>query len=269
MLSPHEIPRFLTYHPRDFESSRVLNIPKTRKAPTVDFHQPTMFATLMDLDAFSIDLINEILQYSDLSTISMFSLLNRQARIIAYESLPYKHLLLHAPHAPVALIRTGVGSHFIVQEVFHVLCSPDCRICGNFGAFLWMPACIRCCFVCLRKTPELLPMSESHAKAVFGLTKKALAKVPIVVTIPGNYGSPRKEYRMRRRLLSVERALQVTTTTRSGARTRNAARLDDVTRFMVTIPFPYFDLTSHGTTQIGRACRGCKRAHDKRQIIAF
>src|SRR6266542_2755050 len=137
----------------------------------------------------------------------MFSLLNRQARTIVHTSLPYKHLLRHVPRALVALMRTG-GSHF-TDEVFRTFCSPACCICGNFGAFLWIPECIRCCFTCMRKAPELMPMGKSQAKAVFGLTKRALAKVPIMITLPGTYGLFGKQYKRPRHLLSRARALQV------------------------------------------------------------
>jgi len=284
--SQHKILRVLTYHPRIFDSS-VLSEPipsktqrRLRANIIVHFDSPSTFATLGDLNPFPIELLNEILRYSNLYTISMFSLLNRQARTIVRASFPYKHLWSHAPRALVALIRTGASHCFTVDEVFQAFCSPSCRICGNFGAFLWIPECIRCCFLCLRRSPKLMPMGESRARAVFGLTKKSLAKVPIVTTLPGTYSS--KYYIMRRRLLSRATALQVATMTHGGGQRlakyieskmshaeatserQNAATgtVDHITRFMVTIPFPYFDPTSR-TTHIGLACKGCKRASDK------
>ena len=290
--SPHEILRLLTYHPRGFDSSVLSESIYTKRrsrANIVHFKPPPTFATLGDLNAFPIELLNEILRYSDLYTISMFSLLNRQARTIVHASLPYKHLLRHAPRALVALIRTA-GSHFTVDEVFHTLCSPACCICGNFGAFLWIPECIRCCFLCLRKAPELLPMGKSHAKAVFGLTKKALARVPIMITLPGTYSLFDKQYSRPRHLLSRARALQVAIMTHGGEQglakymesklshaeatfeqqpiaMRNSETVDDITRFMATIPFPYYDPTSR-KTHIGLACKGCETVFNSTKLVS-
>ncbi len=127
--------------------------------------------------------------------------------------------------------------------------------------------------------PELLPIGESDAKAVFRLTNKALrlAKVPVVITLPGCYGQFSKNYRRPRHLLSRVRVRQVAIMTHGGEQElakymesshanatlkrqmRNASRetANDITRFMVAIPFPYFDPTSH-KMHIGLACQGCQ-----------
>ena len=272
-VSPQEILQLLTYRRQDFDS-KVLSVSTNR----VHFNESPAISTLGDLDKLSIELLYMILHYSDLCTASAFCLLNRQARMVVHASLPYKNLVRHAPHAIAALIRTRVGSHFTVDEVFHTFCTPSCYVCGRFGAFLWIPECIRCCFPCLRAAPELMPMGENHAKAVFGLTKKTLAKVPIMVTLPGTYGFPSKPYIRQRHLLSRNRARQVAIMTHGGEEelaqymesrisqsklasnqleaTQKTTR-DDVTRFMATISFPYFDPASR-TVDVGLACQGCK-----------
>ena len=289
--SRRKILRVLTYHPRDDCSVLSEPIPRKRfrrpQANIVHFNPPSTFGTLGDLNALPIELLNEILRYSDLYTNFMFSLLNRQARTIVHASFPYKHLWRHAPRALVALIRTG-ASHFTVDEVFQTFCSPSCHICGNFGSFLWIPECIRCCFVCLRKAPKLMPMGESRARAVFGLTKKSLAKVPIVTTLPGTYSPFNKYYKMRRHFLSRASALQVATMTHGGKqglakhmeskmshaeatferRHAPTGTVDHITRFMVTIPFPYFDPISR-TTHIGLACKGCKRVFESEKALTL
>src|SRR5260370_25525440 len=98
--------------------------------------------------------------------------------MVVHASLPYKNLIRHAPHAIAALVGTRAGSHFTLDEVFHTFCTPSCHVCGHFGAFLWIPECIRCCFPCLRAAPELMPMGESHAKAVYGLHQENTCKSP-------------------------------------------------------------------------------------------
>ena len=131
----------------DFDSS-VLSIRTDSVPPDVQcFNESLAISTLADLDALPIELLNMILCYSDLCTVSAFSLLNRKARMIVHALPPYRLLVLHAPHAIVALMKTRAASHFTVDEVFHTLCTPSCHICSRFGAFFWIPDCIRCCFL--------------------------------------------------------------------------------------------------------------------------
>jgi hypothetical protein len=200
--APHEIFSLLAYHPRDLDAS-VLSISTDPDPPThvVDSNRPPVCATLGDLDTLPIELLDEVLQYSDLRTVSMLRLLNRRARVVVDTSVPYRHILLRAPGVVTALGRTGVASHFSVSEVFYALSTPTCQV--------WhIPECIPCCFSCLREAPELMPMGEGDARAAFGLTKRGLAKVPIMVTLPGTYTPSKIPYRKRRHLLSREKARQ-------------------------------------------------------------
>src|ERR1700722_2428082 len=296
---PHEILSLLAYHPRDFDAS-VLSISistdRDPLTPVVEFHHPFACGTLGDLDALPIELLNAVLRCSDLYTVSTLRLLNRRARVVVDASVPYKHILRHAPRVIAALERTGVSSHFSVDEVFNALSPPACCICGRFGTFLWIPECIRCCFPCLREAPELMPMGERDAKAAFGLTKSGLAKVPIMVTLAGTYTPFKIPYRKKRRLLSRERAQQAATVAHGGEEglaryikfgtsqakiaydRRAAARdttkeafdsqgrinntIDDITRFMTVVPLPYFDPNSR-TMHVGLACQGCKFALER------
>ncbi|KIJ36927.1 hypothetical protein M422DRAFT_33978 [Sphaerobolus stellatus SS14] len=66
------------------------------------------------------------------------------------------------------------------MQVFDTFCSGVCFVCGKFGAFLWIPECIRCCIPCVREPHELPHMSEWDAKVAFGLTPNTLSKFPIV-----------------------------------------------------------------------------------------
>jgi hypothetical protein len=203
----HEMLRLLAYHPQDYDDS-VLSISDPPTHITDLVHRPLAYATLGDIDALPVELINEVLRYSDLRTVATLRILSRRAREVVDTSVPYKHILLHAPHVITALARTGAASHFTVDEVFYTLSTAVCYVCGEFGSFLWIPECIQCCFLCLREAPELMPMGERDAKAAFGLTTSGLAGVPIMVTLPGKYGPLMKLYRKTWRLLSRTRARQ-------------------------------------------------------------
>jgi hypothetical protein len=293
---PREILRLLAYHPSHFDDS-VVSIPAKKRRPVVitNLRQATC-ATLGDLESLPLELFNEILRHSDLHAVSALCSLNRRARALVISSYPYKLILQNAPHVVAALEKTGTASHFSVDDVFHALSAPSCHVCGKFGAYLWIPECIRCCFPCVQKAPELMPISERDASAAFGLTKNRLSRVPIMTTLPGAYGPQQRHYRKKRYLLSRERARQAAIDVHGGeeklaryikydtsrakiayykrvaaldgsaAAHNNPNRtMDDPTRFMAAVPLPYLDLSS-GKTHIGLACERCEFAHDSDKV---
>ena len=141
-------------------------------------------------------------------------------------------------------------------------------------------------------------MSKQDAKAAFGLSERALSKVPIVHTLPGRY-SPRcaNLYNWRRWLLSHETARNIALEIHGGeeglnsyinsnaSRARAKAAYDqrvanrnalnrfdvddsplallqgDVCRYMVTTHLPYFDTKSRLVTQTSLSCKGCVLAY--------
>jgi hypothetical protein len=191
-------------------------------------------------------------------------------------SFHYKLILLKAPQAVAALEKTGIASHFSVDDLFHALSTPSCHVCGQFGTYLWIPECVRCCLACMSK-PELLPMTERDARAAFGLTKSGLERVPIMATLPGTYTSFQRPYSRTRYLLSQERARQAAVDIHGGEEelaeyvnngTSNAkiaydqrvakrgGAVNDPTRFMSVVPLPYLD-SGLRVTRTGLACQGC------------
>jgi hypothetical protein len=146
---------------------------------------PSLFGSGLDL--LPIELLSVVLQFSDLHTlqVSTLRLVNRRTKTVVEEFIPYKLIIIHAPFLLDVLTRTGVASHFTAVQVFDALCSDSCVICGRFGEFMWIPDCIRCCIPCVQASREL--MTKRDAKAAFGLSGKAISKVPIVHTLPGTY----------------------------------------------------------------------------------
>ena len=197
-------------------------------------------------------------------------------------SIPYKYILFnHTPQVVATLERTGIVSHFSVKDVFSALSTrwPYCHVCGKVGMYLWIPECIRCCFLCMEMAPELMPIGERDAKAAFGLTS-GMKRVPTMLTLPGVYTIARRPCRQRRRLVSRKKARQaaiivhggedgfanyingISTKTKIACERRITALntgVRHITRYMTTIPLPYFNANSR-ETHIGLACRGCEFA---------
>jgi len=279
-----EILRFLTYRTQQFDAS-VVSIP-TKKTTQIVTGLPC--TTLGDLEPLPLESLNEILRYSDLHSASAFRSLNRRARAVVESSFPYNLILHNAPNVFAVLEKTGIASHFSVDDVFQALCTPSCHICGEFGTYLWIPECIRCCFSCVMKAPELMPVSEPDARTAFGLTKSGLASVPIMTTLPGVYTTRQRLYRRTRRLLSRERARQAaldihggledlhnyvhfgtfkvkTTYSRRVAASAETTK-NDHTRFMAVVPLPYLD-PSLRITHTGLSCRGCQFARKEAALF--
>ena len=282
--------RVVAYHCQDYDAS-VLSTSTDTKPPACLIDHG--LSTLGDLEVLAVELFSEILQYAPLSSVLTFRLLNKRARAAVDTSVPYKYILLNAPCIISALVRTGVSSHFTVDHIFRTFTTPDCQVCGKFGAFLWIPECIRCCIPCVRESPELCPMTECDAKAAFGLTKKTLASVPVMISLPGTYTLSETPQKRTRRLLSQKLARLAAVVAHGGEKgfmdfidsgisqsriayerrvaARNRAQesfdsqgnlncsIDDVRRFMATTHLPYFDLTTR-TTQNGLSCQGCQLA---------
>lgn len=95
---------------------------------------------LGDLDSLPLELFNEILRCSDLRAVSEFRSLDRRARVVVQASFPYKLLVLKAPNILTPLEKTGIASHFSIDDVFYALSTASCHACGEFGAYLWIRA---------------------------------------------------------------------------------------------------------------------------------
>lgn len=287
-----DILHLLAYHYKNYDDS-VLSIHNEENRPTHSINHYPILPASVGLDLLPVEMLSAVLRFSDLHTLSTLRLVNRRTKVVVEGFIPYKLIKLHAPYVLDALTRTGVASHFTAVQVFDVFCSDSCAICGKFGAFLWIPGCIRCCIPCVRESQELLPMTQRDAKAAFGLSQKALSKVPIVHTLPGIYTLLGTQYKRRKWLLSRGKAREIAVEVHGGEEglisyitsntsrakaaydqrvaKRNATRsafdskgernitIDDISRFLVTTRLPYFN-SELRSTQTGLSCKGCQAA---------
>jgi hypothetical protein len=288
-VEPHEALSVLA-DPRPDRNVIVLSIAPNPFTVNINY-STTNLSTLGVLDKLPLELLNAILRGFDIRTVFKLRMLNRRMRMIIDTFSPYKTIARHAPEVVAALIRTGVASFFTLDKVHYALCTPACHVCGKLGSFLWIPGCIRCCFPCLLEEPELMPMTKQDAKAAFGLTESSLVNVPIMTTLPGTYTLDRKPYRRERLLVSRERARQVAVVVHGGeeglekyikfgkskakvkyeeqaatkwstwgdrdSKGRENRTIQDITRYMSAMPFPYFDINTQ-TTPSTFTCKGCE-----------
>ncbi|KZT02367.1 uncharacterized protein LAESUDRAFT_730346 [Laetiporus sulphureus 93-53] len=264
-------------HPEHVDESMLsISISTKDRLDLGDVEAAAPKATLGALSPLPTELFDFVVQDSDLRTVAALRLVNRRARTSVDASAPYKYLLRHAPHIVAALAQTGISSFFTVDQVFQVLCSNRCVQCDKFGSVLFIPECLRCCFSCLQNVSWMMPMTESDAKAVYGLTRRALVDVPSMLSLPGTYTFESLAHRKRFRLYSyrmvelhgdADVVLRYLNKEGLSARNqswrrlwepaRNGSKFITSARFMAGISIPWFDTVTR-TTYAGYACRGCQ-----------
>ncbi|PPR02901.1 hypothetical protein CVT26_009749 [Gymnopilus dilepis] len=286
----------ISYQPHDQYRAGI-----TLSKPSLDaeFEPPT--ASLGNLKVLPVEIFDWVIKYATMHAASSLRTVNRQTRLLVDASLPYKHIISSAPHIGATLVRTGVAPHFTVEEVFWILTHPACRVCGNFGMYLWILDLERCCFTCLKEDPNLMPMTEKDARAAFGLTAGQMSQIPVVVSLPGKYkafGVMRRRTgkfvsRVRARQLGLaihgdedglsnyftssnskakaaydKKAVQRSKPMAYDSHGRVNNTLNSVERYLVSVHLPYLDLKTY-TTKMGLACSGCQFAVNRRSALSF
>ncbi|KAH7926504.1 hypothetical protein BV22DRAFT_1128095 [Leucogyrophana mollusca] len=272
--------------------------PGTNRTPPtanqIQLSQKPPNSSMGTLTVFPVELLNEVLRYSVLTAALSIRSLNRKARLIVDNSIPYKYLTLNASAALKILVQTKAADYFTIDHIYHVLCHPVCSICGVYAAYVWLPEYTRCCMPCLRQAPVFMPMTTADAKAAYGLTERALLSVPVITSIPGEYGYGMMCRKREKpvRLLSPQLARKAAVIahggetklaeyyrTGSGSRTLNAYKKrmerlkgeadpetgfktpeDDITRFMMATRVPYYDAASGIVHTEMLGCEGCQTA---------
>lgn len=108
--------------------------------------------------------------------------------IVVVDSLPeHRDLMRYAPRALAALAKTRLIHHFPAATVHGALLSADCISCNNFGPFLFLPTCERCCYHCLCRVQGFWVIPISMAKKCFGLSATGAKTLPILHSVPGKY----------------------------------------------------------------------------------
>ncbi|KAK0449849.1 uncharacterized protein EV420DRAFT_1564416 [Desarmillaria tabescens] len=215
------------------------------------YSRPDFRTEVLDLTSLPIELFELIFRSADLRAIASFQRVNKRARIIARSSIPYKYLLLHAPSALCALTRST--AYFTVGQLYDVLCSSTCSVCDQFGGFIWLPACKRCCVPCLRESPQLRPITQRESMAALGLRRRALPDDPGASHI----GLGEKPLRKALHQKSGYRTVGTSTSTHHS--TVNFTGGSGV-QFSSATFLPYLD-RSTGTLHYGVSCRGCDCAY--------
>lgn len=237
------------------------------------------------LDRLPLEIIHQILEQLDFFTLVILRGLNLASRSIV-DSLPaFKYMTQYAANTLRALSRTRLITVFTASRLLNVLRTDRCMNCQQYGAFLFLLTCSRCCFKCLEKDARLRAITLSTAKSSLGLKAKDLRRLPTMLSLPGTYAlRGRRTTKKRFRLVSaveafvLAKALYGDATTaltadsaqlatevnvREQAWASMLASFVDPFRGFASTAFPSLD-TGSMCVQSGISCRGCEDACNRK-----
>ncbi|PNP78925.1 hypothetical protein FNYG_07790 [Fusarium nygamai] len=108
------------------------------------------------------DLFETIALQLDIDSYRRFRQVSRRARYISTAINIYQRVLRHAPDTLNALRRTDLSGFVLYADIYTALTTTKCAFCGQFGDFLFLPTAKRCCFQCLRTSPETALVNEAR-----------------------------------------------------------------------------------------------------------
>nr|RBQ91415.1 hypothetical protein FVER53263_20082 [Fusarium verticillioides] len=108
------------------------------------------------------DLLEVIVLQLDIDSYRRFRQVSRRARYVSTAINIYQRVLRHAPDALNALRRTDLYGFISYSDIYIALTTTKCAFCGQFGDFLFLPTAKRCCFQCLRTSPETALVNEAR-----------------------------------------------------------------------------------------------------------
>lgn len=177
-------------------------------------------------DALPVEVLHLMFEHLDFLSLSRLSRVSRRGQELVASLPAYQDLLRHAPRTLVALRAMTILHLHSAKTLRRSLYSDSCVCCGNFGAFLFLIACERCCFECLSNKQAVWAMPRAAAAQCFGIPAKDLKALPAARSVPGTYYVKYTIGRSRPQLLvSVRAAKELALTLHGGTEASLAAHL--------------------------------------------
>lgn len=256
----------ITIEPEELERHCPLDNARLERRGT---HQPNTHVRLLNIwnmRALPLEITHLILSLLDLKSLTDFRAVSWDSRALV-DGLPeYGTIIQHAPNALRALLSTNMALYFTTTNLFRALSKQDCFICGEFGPFLDLFTCQRCCLNCVINSKALLSIPIYVAKQVFGLNSEMLSTLPTFLSLPGQYTESKKTCPRRISLLRLEsiiNAQQDNSMASPQAPTLQSVQVpwdshvENSHRFMPMVRIPTLD-QSTGKLDWGVSCQGCR-----------
>lgn len=179
------------YHRKDFDRAVIWFIPRAH----IDGVTSTLFTprepttALGKLDRLPLELINKICLQLDIASLLCFRQINARAWQILNVLHEYRIVITHALNPLRAVLRTQSTLSVTLLDVYQLLCTQKCSLCGaDYGDLVYLPTWIRCCSCCLRMDgPHIRVTTAAKLGRVLQLSERSLEKLPRLKTLPGYY----------------------------------------------------------------------------------
>lgn len=144
-------------------------------------------SSIGSLDTLPAELLHIILNSLDFQSLLRFARACHQAKTRVESLLSYQHMMKHAPTVLIALSQTKLITFHAAGTIHAAFLSDKCVSCQIYAAFLFLPTCKRCCYECLSSERSLRVITIRMAEVCFGVSRKDLAQIPTMFSIPGRY----------------------------------------------------------------------------------
>ncbi|TGJ81519.1 hypothetical protein E0Z10_g7244 [Xylaria hypoxylon] len=184
-LDPEIIISRLAYRP-DFSTMIEITEPPKPPIPIL----ADRVSSLGMLDRFPPEIISILLCMLDMQSLACFAGVSFLGNISVQSQRAYQELVTFAGPALWALGKVGLIGVHSVADLHAALRTEDCAACAQYGAFLFLLNCERCCWQCLYYNPLFRVVTQKDAGEYFGLSEQHVQCLPTLHVIPGQYGLP-------------------------------------------------------------------------------
>lgn len=214
-------------------------------------------ATLGRLDIFPTEVLNEICLHLDMASLFYFRHVNKRASQVVHGLPSYQFLVEHAFDAWCVVLRTGIASYFPLPHLTAALHTENCRLCGSFGGYVFVPALIRCCQTCMTSSPKLRVVTEASLKNYFPnkLLSQVARRVPMLKSLSPKYARHLESQERATYVLSEQQVLRECQP-RGPYHSRMVREEAPLAREMATTGMVFVDKAS-GRVEDGVSCSGC------------
>jgi hypothetical protein len=205
MIPPDQnelILRFSRRTPRHANESMIPS--STLSQPLPVNLQPPQYSSLGSLDCLPVEILHNIFDDLDFRSLFRLAATSHYGRWVVH-SHPLFHILVnYAYHALVALSQTQVIQWHTSSTLYDALRAEKCVSCGDYGPFLFLATCERCCYWCLHENQALWLVPLSKIKKLLGLKEREIKGVPVLRSLHGEKFIPPIRRGARERLVAVK-----------------------------------------------------------------
>jgi hypothetical protein len=156
------------HHRPSYILNGMISIPEPAKPSAIERDPSSSSIGLLDI--LPVELLQYTLHMLDFRSLSHLSRASLHGNEVVRSLPAYRNLMEHAPHTLAALGHTRLITLHSANVLYRTLLSEQCISCGEYGAFLFIPTCERCCYECLCSNQSLWVIPTTLARKCFGFT---------------------------------------------------------------------------------------------------